>query len=235
MYRSGALLGSGDGRFGRSGLSREREPVTDEQRAGGRSREDERDLVRRVLRGDRAALDSLHADYADPLFRFVHYRVDGKRSDAEEIVQETFVAAMRGLDRFRGDSALFTWLCGIAKNKIHGLRRQQYRQRLSVALKAVDTDLDLALARLDREPLPDQVVEREETRDLVGAVLGSLPPDYQEVLIDKYYEKTAVNDIAQKIGVSPKAIESRLTRARVAFRKAWEIVAGKLAEDGSPS
>lgn len=211
------------------------ESRTESDRTPQRDRSVERDLVRRVLRGETDALDTLHAEYAGPLFRFVHYRVDGKRADAEEIVQETFVAAMRGLARFRGDSALFTWLCGIAKNKIHGLRRQQYRERLSVALKAVDTDLDLALARLDREPLPDAVIEREETRDLVGAVLGSLPPDYQQVLIDKYYEKTAVNDIARKVGVSPKAIESRLTRARIAFRKAWEIVAGKLAEDGSPS
>ena len=70
---------------------------------------------------------------------------------------------------------------------------------------------------MDREPLPDWVLERRETRELVGATLSSLPPDYRSALVAKYVDGQSVSEIGAGLGRGEKAAESVLTRARLAF------------------
>ncbi|MEM7260341.1 MAG: sigma-70 family RNA polymerase sigma factor [Planctomycetota bacterium] len=194
------------------------------------SRDEERRLARAVDRGDRAAIEQFHAALSAPVYRFVFYRLGGRTDDVEEVVQETFLAALEGLSRFRHDASLYTWMCGIAKNLISRQRRQKYRDRLSSAVEEVDDELDSILADLDQE-LPDEVLEREETQDLVGVTLSSLPVHYQNVLVEKYYAARPVGEIASERGTTPKAIESSLSRARGAFRRAFELIAGQLAKE----
>ena len=136
------------------------------------TRQEERDLAQAVVRGERPALERFHALYSDPLYRFVFYRLGRSTPDVEEVVQETFLAALEGLHRFRGRAALFTWLCGIAKNRISRTRRQQSRERIAATLEDVDTQIDAVLRSLDADELPDAVLEREETQDMVGATMA---------------------------------------------------------------
>lgn len=187
---------------------------------------DEAELVDELRRGVPRALDALHRDYVDGVYRFAYYRLAGREADVEEVVQETFLAALRSLTRFRAESSLSTWLCGIAKHQILALRRRQHRDRLAAALETADPQIHALLARLDQEELPTDVLERAETQDLVGATLSSLPDSYQDVLRRKYFESTPVRDIARAVGSTPKAVESLLTRARVAFRRTFELLAG---------
>ena len=192
------------------------------------SPQEEHALARAVVRGDRRALERFHSRYSGPLYRFVFYRLGGTGPDVEEVVQETFLAALEGLHRFRGRAALFTWLCGISKNRIARTRRRQSRERLAAALEDVDAQVDAVLRSLDSDELPDEVLGREETQDMVGATMASLPPHYQKVLIDKYVNALPVNEIARRRRSSAKAVESTLTRARIAFRKTFELITNRL-------
>jgi len=179
----------------------------------------------RLAAGDRAAAEELLVRHLDPLYEFVHYRVGGDAEAAQEVVQETFVAALQGIEGFDGRSSLHTWMCGIAKNKIRASRRRLRPQSLEDALAAADPEIDRILADLERAPLPDEVLEREETRELVGATLSSLPPDYRGALLAKYVEGLSVAAIAGRTGRGEKATESLLTRARTAFAHVFELLA----------
>jgi len=193
-------------------------------------RGEERRLVEAILGGDRVALDELHARAAAPLYRFVLARLGGSVPDAEEVVQETFLSALEGLHRFEGRSSLETWLAGIARHHISRRRRRASRERVADLLEELDPEIDRLLADLSREELPDEILERAETEDLVGATMASLPWHYQELLRDKYIESLPVDEIARRRSATPKAVESNLSRARRAFQKTFELLAGRFRE-----
>ena len=198
--------------------------------ASDNSRSRERALAAAICRGDSAALDEFHERFATPLYRFCYYRVGGSHTDTEEAVQETFLRALEALPRFRGDSALFTWLCGIAKNHIARQRQLRSRERLASALEECDEEIDAILLDLESAEIATDTLERAETHDLVGATLASLPPDYQSALVDKYVHSLPVKEMAAGRRKSQKAIESLLNRSRIAFKRTFELLAGRLRE-----
>ena len=183
----------------------------------------------RVLAGERAAAEALLAEHLDPLYQFVHWRLGGDVHGVEDLVQDTFLVALQRIDGFDGRSSLHTWLCGIAKNKIRDARRSRKPRSLQEAIEEADPEIDAILAEVAREPLPEHALERAETRDLVGATLSSLPPEYAEALVQKYVEGRSVSEIAKDRGKGDKAIESLLTRARTAFARVFELLAKKRA------
>lgn len=187
----------------------------------------------RVLSGDREAAAGLFRRHLQALFEFVHWRVGRDRAAAEDVVQDTFVVALQRLESFDGRSSLHTWLCGIAKNRIRMARRKRAPLAMADVLADADPEVFDVLAELESGELPEWALEREETRALVGATLSSLPPDYREALLQKYVEGLSVNDMAARAGKSPKATESRLTRARVAFTRVFAVLNGRAGgEDG---
>ncbi|MCP3861135.1 MAG: RNA polymerase sigma factor, partial [Phycisphaeraceae bacterium] len=149
-------------------------------------------LQRGLLNGDQQAAETFFRRHVDALYEFVHYRVGGDRGQTEDIVQETMLVALERLRTFEGRSTLHTWLCGIAKNKIRAHRRKRRPVLIDDLLDETDPEIDRILADVDREPLPDWVLERQETQELVGATLSSLPPDYREVLVGKYVNGLSV-------------------------------------------
>ncbi|MBL8800687.1 MAG: RNA polymerase sigma factor [Planctomycetes bacterium] len=181
----------------------------------------------RILAGDQDAARWLFEEHFDALYEFAHYRLGGERAQAEDVVQDTFVVALESLSSFDGRSSLHTWLCGIAKNKVRALRRKRRPAPLADVLDEADDEIDAVLARVSSEPLPDWALERKETRELVGATLSSLPPDYRRALVAKYVSGRSVAQIAQDVGRSEKAAESLLTRARAAFGEVFELLARK--------
>jgi RNA polymerase sigma-70 factor (ECF subfamily) len=178
-----------------------------------------------VLAGDRGAAERLFRTHVDSLYEFVHYRVGGDRAMVEDVVQDTFLAALEGLAGFDGRSSLHTWLCGIAKNKVRAHRRRRRPMALEEVLDESDADIDAILAQVAREPLPEWVLEQRETRELVGASLSSLTPEYRRALLDKYVEGRSVREMAEGSGKSEKATESMLTRSRLAFARVFELLA----------
>ncbi|MBI3179140.1 MAG: RNA polymerase sigma factor, partial [Deltaproteobacteria bacterium] len=73
-------------------------------------------LAQRILRGDEEALRSFYEAHFGRVYHFVLIRVSGDHHQAEEIVQDTFLAGLRAMERFLGESSLYSWLCGIAKH-----------------------------------------------------------------------------------------------------------------------
>src|SRR5262249_15505346 len=174
------------------------------------------------LAGQAAAAKALAPAPRQPLFAFCRYRVGRNRHLCEEVVQETLLRALRELAHYdpgRANNNIFPWLSGLARNEVH---RVLGRERSAVSLEALwarmDKELLSVFARLDSEPFADELLQREETRDLGNATLSQLPPPYREALEAKYVNGRSVRDLAATWCVSEKAAESQLTRARKAFR-----------------
>ena len=185
-----------------------------------------------MLAGEREAAASLFRGHVDALYQFVHWRVGADRAAAEDVVQDTFLTALQRLPTFDGRSSLHTWLCGIAKNRIRMARRKRRPVALADILEEADPEIFDVLAEVESAELPEWALEREETRALVGATLSSLPPDYRDALVQKYVDGLTVNEIAERAGRTPKATESRLTRARVAFARVFTLLNGRAGGGG---
>lgn len=136
---------------------------------------------------------------------------------AEELVQRTVFDAVRGrssYDPAKGGPE--RWLNGIARNCIRlELRRRAGRPR-------VDGDISTYIETIDSKPLPDEVLERKETADLVLAALSSLANKEQAVLKARYIEALPASDIAQRLGMTKKAVYSLLYRAKLSLRRELE-------------
>jgi len=181
----------------------------------------------RILSGDRAEAEDLFRKQIDTLYEFVYYRVGKQTALAEDVVQDTILVAFDRLADFDGRSSLHTWMCGIAKNKIRSQARKRRPVPIEELLAESEGEIDAILTRIEQEPLPDEVIEARETRDLVGATLSSLPPHYREALSAKYIDGQSVAQVSQRSGRNPKAVESTLHRARQAFSRIFQVLAAR--------
>jgi len=180
----------------------------------------EREMVRRMLGGDEAAFDEFFADYFPRLFRFAVLRVRDQDA-AEDIVQNSLIAGVRHLGSWRGEAALFTWLCTICRREISAWEKRTSRRAI-VSIADDDAGLRAALESIAAAAdAPDDGLKREDTGRIVQLVLDHLPPRYSRALEWKYLEELSVEEIAGRLQCTPKAAESLLTRARDAFRDAF--------------
>jgi len=177
---------------------------------------------RRALRGDAQAVAQLADVAIGPLYRFCLYRLGGDTHVCEEVVQETLVVAIRRLDRYqphRAEGNIFPWLTGLARNEIRrALAREKNNADLQASWARVDRELREVYARLESQPFDEELLRREETCQMVGATMSQIPPHYREALEAKYISGKTVREMAAAWSISEKAIESRLGRAREAFR-----------------
>ncbi|MBI4615720.1 MAG: sigma-70 family RNA polymerase sigma factor [Planctomycetes bacterium] len=187
---------------------------------------------RRALAGEPAAVRSLAEAVLEPLHSFVFYRVGKDRHLCEEIVQETLLRAIRDLDRYDPDRAagdVFPWLTGLARNEI---QRVLSRRKSAVSLEALwermDRELLAVYRKLETEPIEGELLEREETREMVNTTMSQIPPHYRRALEAKYVLGKSVREIAAALAVSEKAVESTLSRAREAFRATFLALARNL-------
>ena len=183
----------------------------------------ERELVRRMLSGDESAFDEFFADYFPRLFRFAVLRLRDQDA-AEDLVQNSLIAAVKHLGSWRGEATLFTWLCTICRREIAAWEKRTSR-RVIVSLAEDDPGLRAALESIGAAAeAPDAGLARADTGRIVQLVLDHLPPRYSRALEWKYLEDVSVDDIAARLHCTPKAAESLLTRARDAFRDAFAAV-----------
>lgn len=176
----------------------------------------ERTIRDAVLAGDADAWRRWYDAHFDRLANYVRWRCGGLRDLADDVVQETWLVAVRRLGRFDpAKGAFFDWLCGIASNAARSAIRSRCRQK-SRARSLVPGD-DAPAAD------PTDAIEKAER---VAAALAALPDHYEAVLRAKYLDRRSVDDIATARGDSPKAVESLLSRARHAFREIYEKTDG---------
>jgi RNA polymerase sigma-70 factor (ECF subfamily) len=190
---------------------------------------------RRALTGEADAVTSLVEAALEPLYRFCLYRVGQNRHLCEEVVQETLLRAIRDLAQYepgRAGNNIFPWLTGLARNEIHRvLNREKAVVSLETLWAKMDRELLALYERLDSEPFGAEVLQREETRELVNMTMSQLPSHYREALEAKYVSGQSVRDLAASWSLSEKAVESQLTRARKAFRATFLALSRNLGVD----
>ncbi len=194
---------------------------------------DETDLIQRMLHGEQRAFDEFFDAYAERLGAFAARRSSLDAAAIEDVVQLTLINAMRGLATFRGGSTLFTWLCQICRNQLADVRRKSERQPKELSLDEITASKPEAtiVELVDfRDPLEE--CTESATRNDVRRTINHLPASYARILELRYGDDLTVPEIARLLQLSEHAAESRLVRARQAFRKSWE---GDDAADGLAS
>ncbi len=171
----------------------------------------ERAIRGAVLGGDAAAWRAWYDEHYSRLAGYVARRCGSIPDLTDDVLQETWLTAVRRLRSFDPAKGPFAaWLCGIAskaaRNAIRGRRRQRSRvQPMQEGLTVAGTD-PAAIDRAER----------------VAEALAALPEHYEAVLRAKYLDRMSVEEIAAARSDTPKAVESLLSRARQAFREAYE-------------
>ncbi|MFO1407974.1 MAG: RNA polymerase sigma factor [Steroidobacteraceae bacterium] len=195
--------------------------------------QDDRELVRRMLVGEEPAFAEFFETYFPRVYRFALPRLGRDPDTAQDVVQATLVKAMRKLDGWRGEAALFTWLCQICRREIADHVRSERRRADRVVLIEDSEAVRSALEAIEAPPGDDPLrrCTGEEVGRLVHAVLDRLPGRYGEALEWKYVEGRSVEEIGDRLGIGHTAAQSLLARARVAFRDGLESVFGASAAD----
>jgi RNA polymerase sigma-70 factor (ECF subfamily) len=175
----------------------------------------EADLVAGFRRGESAALRQIYARFAERLFRFL-VRLTGKADVAEDLHQETWIAATRAASRLAPDTDLAAWLFTIARNKHRSHRRWQSADQSRFETRA--------------EPPPDAAARGDdpEARHDLERALASLPAIHREVLVLVGCEGLGHDQAAAVLGISPEATRQRLSRARAALA---EKIAGETTDN----
>ncbi len=182
---------------------------------------DERSQIRCMLKGDEAAFEAFYKGHVHRLFRFTMTRLGGDADWSEEIVQRTMCIAMNKLHTFRGEAAVFTWLCTICRREIAADFKRRGRRPLHVQLAEDEPEIRSALESLAALNDPESRTQQRELTQRVHVALDHLPTHYGNALEWKYILGLSVREIADLLDVKPKAAESVLTRARHAFREAY--------------
>ena len=194
---------------------------------------DESELIRRMLAGEQRAFDAFFDGHFGRLFRFALPRLGGDVEATREVVQATLGKAMRKLAHYRGEAALFTWLCQICRREVVDHLRAHRRHADRIVLIDDQPDLRAAIESIEAPEEYDLVKThgRAEVGRLVQTVLDRLPSRYGDALEWKYVEGHSVEEIGQRLGIGHAAAQSLLARARTAFRDALERVFGAAAAD----
>ncbi len=178
----------------------------------GAPRDDET-LLAAARGGDRAALEDLLERWQPRIFRF-GLKMCGDPDDASEILQETLLAAARGLRGFRGASSVTTWLYSIARSFCARARR-------TVQNASASESLDAKAASDLRDPAqdPEEATASREIARALSAGIAELDPTQREILVLRDVEGLTAPQVAEITGLSVEAVKSRLHRARVGLRE----------------
>lgn len=178
---------------------------------------DDAALVAAALAGESRAFTEIMRNHKDAIYRFVR-RYVGDADEAYDIVQDTFVAAWSALSGFDKARPLSAWLRRIALNKCRDWSRRRQVRRFFFAAESID-----ASQREYAAPAPTDNTAHDAQLAALDAGLASLPPSLKEPLLLTLFEGLSHKEAARILNVSPKAIETRIYRAR-------QILAGKLSQ-----
>lgn len=182
----------------------------------------ERRFLRRLKRRDEAAFTELVEQHKTMVFA-VTYGMLRDHEDAEDVAQDIFVSVFKGLDSFREDSSLRTWIYRIALN--HSRNRLRARSRRAWgAHDSVDERPWLQEQSAGETPPssqhdPVRTMERRETADRIQRGLDALPELSRTIIIMRDIEGRSYDEIAEQLGVASGTVKSRIFRARAALRK----------------
>ena len=184
---------------------------------------DDAATIRLSQEGDREAFGRLVIKYQDGLYNAV-YRMTGRREDAADIVQETFLKAYRAIGRFRGGSTVYTWLYQIAVNTVISKRRHDTARKESKKIPLSGRDGSAVVDTADRRPGPDVLAQQAELGRRIEQAIAELDEDQRIVVVLKDIEGLDYEQIAQIVGCPRGTVKSRLHRARLRLRERLTIL-----------
>jgi RNA polymerase sigma-70 factor (ECF subfamily) len=182
------------------------------------------ELVRGAIDGDDRAFHALVDRHAPALFRAA-LSLSRNRADAEDLLQETLVAAHRGLKGFRGSSSIRTWLSTILTRKAFKAIKRSRRRGTVLSLDAGDEQRDATAG--DASMMRREHVSGIDSRLDVMQVMAQLPPAYREVLVLRELQGLSYQEIADALSLPRGTIESRIFRARAEFRRCFGPIDGE--------
>jgi RNA polymerase sigma-70 factor (ECF subfamily) len=171
--------------------------------------DDDTQLLARARTGDAAAIEALLARYEPQIYRFA-LRMCGDEADARDTLQETLIAAFRGLPEFRGEARLSTWLYQIARSFCIKQRRPGATVRTGEPL----TDITAAAP----EEEPDARAHAREIGEALAAAMAALSPPHREAVVLRDVEGVSAEEAAAIAGIEVGALKSRLHRGRMELR-----------------
>jgi len=204
------------------------EPVPSGTRAGGRTDKQEVEqprmseaevdqlLVERVQKGDKRAFDLLIKKYQHRIVSLVS-RYVADQHEAMDVAQETFIKAYRAIDRFRGDSAFYTWLYRIAINTAKNWLVARKRRPPASDIDAADAEQYDIESRLKEQGTPENELLREEIKTTVYDTIAGLPDDLRTAIMLREIEGMSYEDIAVTMDCPIGTVRSRIFRAREAI------------------
>ncbi|SLN48456.1 RNA polymerase sigma factor [Oceanibacterium hippocampi] len=175
----------------------------------------------RIGRGDVDAFERVMRDNNSRLFRVVRAMVPDD-SEAEDIVQETYVRAYQHIMDFRGEASLSSWLVRIAINETHDRRR---RSRPTVELDEISNVRPMDILRGDStcgagQASPEAAVARAQIRRCLERAIGNLPAGMRDVFALRALEEYSVQEVAELLGIRPEAVKTRYHRAKALLQSA---------------
>ena len=195
-------------------------PEASARQANDRDRAD----MERLIAGQDTALNNLMERHATPVFHFL-CRMVGNEDDANDLAQETFVRVFKSRGSFRTNEKFSTWLFTIAAN----LARNHFRWRsrhpnVSLETESPETEQTLGSTLPSDAPAPNEQALATERAAAIRAAVGKLPEDLREAIVLCEWEELSMAAAATVLKTTPKAVESRLYRARQLLRerlKSW--------------
>ena len=178
------------------------------------------ELVSRAVAGDASAFEAIMRRHNRLLFRTARGIVDDD-AEAQDVVQDAYLQAFIGLQSFRGDASLGTWLVRIVINAALSVQRKKGRQvqldeRAEMANEpSVENEMAFSISASE---LPDALADRSQVRGLLQDAIASLPVIYRSVFILRAVEEVSVEETAFCLGVSAETVKTRFLRARVMLR-----------------
>jgi RNA polymerase sigma-70 factor (ECF subfamily) len=167
------------------------------------------------------AFDKLYRDHVDLVYRYA-YRLCGDMESANDLVQETFLNAFRGMNAFRGDAQVSTWLYTIASRAAMRLRRKRKgapERELSLEEFIPTSDGEFRLQIPIEGLTPEQALENKELREALDHAINKLPKKYRIALVLRDMEGLSAKGVSGIMGLSERAVKSRLHRARLFVRR----------------
>jgi RNA polymerase sigma-70 factor (ECF subfamily) len=172
-------------------------------------------IARGLRRRDPDLLDQLIERYHYRLLRYLHC-LTGSRETAEDLFQETWIRVLERGRQYDGKSKFEAWLFAIARHLLIDLQRRRQPRFLDL----LDTESDgQSEPRLEDRPSALELVARRETKERVGAAMEDLPASYREVLMLRFQEELALEEIAEVVAAPLSTVKSRLYRGLEAMRQ----------------
>ena len=179
---------------------------------------DEREVVRRIVAGDRSAFEWLMRQHNRRLYRLARATLrDG--TEAEDALQAAYLSAYRSISRFRGEATLLTWLSRLVLNECYGRLRREARRQNVIPMVDANTHVDIDAMTAQDSDSPDKAVARTELRALLERKLDELTEVFRVVFVLRSVVELSVEETAHCLDIPEATVRSRHFRPKSMLRE----------------